>query len=139
MANALSRAFTFALLSRDVHARACTFRTVPDQSRSWCRFERVLSEPRDVLVVGDLNPDLLVSGEDVVPRFGQRERYASMDMTLGGSAGIFAAGAARLGLRTGLVACIGDDPVGDVALAALRARDVDARPVRRLAGARTGL
>jgi ribokinase len=99
----------------------------------------VNSEARDVLVVGDLNPDLLVSGEDVVPRFGQQERYASMYLTLGGSAGIFAAGAARLGLRTALVACIGDDAVGDMALSALRARDVDSGPVRRLAGARTGL
>ena len=60
-------------------------------------------------------------------------------MTLGGSAGIFAAGAARLGLRTALVACVGDDAVGDVSLAALRARGVDAAPVRRVAGARTGL
>ena len=34
------------------------------------------SDARDVLVVGDLNPDLLVSGDDLVPRFGQRERYA---------------------------------------------------------------
>jgi ribokinase len=99
----------------------------------------VNSEARDVLVVGDLNPDLLVSGKDVMPRFGQQERYASMYMTLGGSAGIFAAGAARLGLRTVLVACIGDDAVGDMALSALRARGVDSGPVRRLAGARTGL
>ena len=97
------------------------------------------SDARDVLVVGDLNPDLLVSGDDLVPRFGQRERYASMYMTLGGSAGIFAAGAARLGLRTALVACIGDDPLGDVSLSALRARGVDAGAVRRVAGARTGL
>ena len=29
-----------------------------------------------VLVVGDLNPDLLVWGEDPVPRFGQQERDA---------------------------------------------------------------
>jgi ribokinase len=93
----------------------------------------------DVLAVGDLNPDLLVSGDDVVPRFGQLERYASMYMTLGGSAGIFAAGAARLGLRTGLVACVGDDALGSVALQLLEARGVDGGPVRRLAGERTGL
>src|SRR3954452_21908812 len=130
MTHDLCRSCTFALLSRDRHARACTFGSLPDQSRSWCTFARVSSEVRDVLVVGDLNPDLLGSGEDVVARFGQQERYASMYMTLGGSAGIFAAGAARLGLRTALVACIGDDAVGDVALAALQARGVDAAPVR---------
>jgi ribokinase len=97
------------------------------------------ADARDVLVVGDLNPDLLVSGDDLVPRFGQRERYASMYMTLGGSAGIFAAGAARLGLRTALVACIGDDALGEVSVGELRARGVDVSPVRRVAGARTGL
>jgi sugar/nucleoside kinase (ribokinase family) len=96
-------------------------------------------DPLDVLAVGDLNPDLLVSGDDVMPRFGQQERYASMYMTLGGSAGIFAAGAARLGLRTGLVACVADDAVGAVSLALLRARGVQDDAVRRLPDRRTGL
>ena len=96
-------------------------------------------DPLDVLTVGDLNPDLLVSGEDVIPRFGQQERYASMYMTLGGSAGIFAAGAARLGLRTGLVACVGDDPLGAAMVDMLRARGVRSGAVRRAAGERTGL
>ena len=70
--------------------RACTFGTVPDQERSWYGPPVLAGDPLDVLTVGDLNPDLLVSGEDVIPRFGQQERYASMYMTLGGSAGIFA-------------------------------------------------
>jgi sugar/nucleoside kinase (ribokinase family) len=96
-------------------------------------------DPFDVLAVGDLNPDLLVYGDDLIPRFGQLERYASMFMTLGGSAGIFAAGAARLGLRTCLVACIGDDPLGSVALEMLASRGVDGGFVRRVAGERTGL
>jgi sugar/nucleoside kinase (ribokinase family) len=92
-----------------------------------------------VLVVGDLNPDLLVSGDDPMPRFGQQEQYADMYMTLGGSAGIFAAGCARLGVPTALVATVGDDDLGRVALEALRARDVDVRPVRSLPHRRTGL
>ncbi len=28
----------------------------------------------DILVLGDANPDLVLSGEDVVPAFGQAER-----------------------------------------------------------------
>lgn len=94
---------------------------------------------REVLVVGDLNPDLLVTGEDVVPRFGQRERYAGMRMTLGGSAAICAAGLARLGVRTALAAAVGDDDLGAVALRALEDRGVDAAPVRVLPGRATGL
>jgi len=90
-------------------------------------------------VVGDLNPDLLVSGEDPMPRFGQQERDAAMYMTLGGSAGIFAAGCARLGLPTALAATVGDDDLGRVALSALRSRGVDVEAVRVLTGMRTGL
>jgi ribokinase len=93
----------------------------------------------EVLVVGDLNPDLLVTGEDVVPRFGQRERYAGMRMTLGGSAAICAAALARLGVRTALAATVGDDDLGAVARRALEERGVDAAPVQVLAGRATGL
>src|SRR3954467_5095161 len=66
----------------------------------------------DVLVVGDANPDLLLRG-DVRPRFGQVEQLLSAaDLVLGGSAAITAAGCARLGLRTGLLAAGGDDLFG---------------------------
>jgi sugar/nucleoside kinase (ribokinase family) len=78
----------------------------------------------DVLAVGDLNPDLLVTG-DVTPRFGQAEQDVSAHLTLGGSAAIFAAGAARLGLRTAIAATVGDDDLGRVTRAMLAARDVD--------------
>jgi ribokinase len=78
----------------------------------------------DVLAVGDVNPDLLVTG-DVTPRFGQAEQDVGARMTLGGSAAIFAAGAARLGLRTALVATIGDDDLGRTTRAMLVARGVD--------------
>jgi ribokinase len=83
-----------------------------------------VTEALDVLAVGDLNPDLLVSG-DVEPRFGQAEQDVSARLTLGGSAAIFAAGAARLGLRTALAATIGDDDLGHTARAMLAARGVD--------------
>ena len=78
----------------------------------------------DVLAVGDLNPDLLVSG-DVTPRFGQAEQDVSAHLTLGGSAAIFAAGAARLGLRTAIAATVGDDDLGRATCAMLAARGVD--------------
>ena len=82
----------------------------------------------DVLAVGDLNPDLLVTG-DVTPRFGQAEQDVSACLTLGGSAGIFAAGAARLGLRTAIAATVGDDDLGRATRAMLTARGVDVGPV----------
>ena len=82
-------------------------------------------ERLDVLAVGDLNPDLIVTG-DVTPRFGQAEQDVSAHLTLGGSAGIFAVGATRLGLRTALVATVGDDDLGLATRAMLVDRGVDA-------------
>jgi ribokinase len=88
-----------------------------------------VTAPLDVLAVGDLNPDLLVTG-DVTPRFGQAEQDVSASLTLGGSAGIFAAGAARLGLRTAIAATIGDDDLGRATRAMLVTRGVDDGLVR---------
>jgi ribokinase len=92
----------------------------------------------DVLAVGDVNPDFLLTG-DVTPRFGQAEQDVSARMTLGGSAAIFAAGAARLGLRTALVATVGDDDLGRATRAMLVARGVDDRLVDVDAARPTGL
>jgi sugar/nucleoside kinase (ribokinase family) len=92
----------------------------------------------DVLAVGDVNPDLLVTG-DAVPRFGQAEQDVAARLTLGGSAAIFAAGAARLGLRTAIAAAIGDDELGRAALALLVGRGVDVSALRTLPGRTTGL
>lgn len=81
----------------------------------------------DLLVVGDANPDLVLRG-DVVPRFGQAEQLLdAADLVLAGSAGIVAAGAARLGLRTALAAHVGDDLFGRLVVTALEERGVDLR------------
>jgi ribokinase len=78
----------------------------------------------DILVVGDANPDLVLRG-DVRPRFGQAEQLlTAADLVLGGSAGITAAGCARLGLRTALLAAVGDDVFGAVTREHLASRGV---------------
>ncbi len=79
----------------------------------------------DLVVVGDLNPDLVLTG-DVTPAFGQREKLvAGATLTVGSSAGIFACGAARLGLRTAFLGLVGDDEFGAFMRRALAARGVD--------------
>ena len=78
----------------------------------------------DLLVLGDVNPDIVVA--EAEPRFGQQEQLvASIALTIGGSAGIVAAAAARLGLRVGVVGVVGDDPFGRFMLDELVARGVD--------------
>jgi len=66
----------------------------------------------DVVVVGELNPDLILSG-DVVPEFGQVEKLVdNATLTIGSSSAIFACGAARLGLRVAFIGKIGKDEFG---------------------------
>jgi len=91
----------------------------------------------DLVVVGDVNPDIVVTGAE--PQFGQREVIVeSVSLTIGGSAGIMAAAAARLGLRVALVGVVGDDVFGRFMLDELRRRDVDVRAVRVDRGRPTG-
>lgn len=99
-----------------------------------------MDHPRpDVLVVGDANPDLVLSG-DVVPRFGQEEQLLERaDLVLGGSAAITAAGLARLGVPVALAAWVGDDAFGHDVVARLAARGVDVSLVRTHATLGTGI
>jgi ribokinase len=92
-----------------------------------------------VLVVGDVNPDLVLCG-DVVPRFGQAEQLLSTaELVIGGSAGITAHGFARLGRPVVLAAAIGADTFGAVVTDALSAAGVDASHLVVRPEAPTGL
>jgi sugar/nucleoside kinase (ribokinase family) len=98
------------------------------------------SRPLDLLVVGDCNPDVLVLGGDVTPAFGQQEKLVgSISLVVGGSAAITAVAAARLGLRVGLAAAVGDDAAGEFMLAQLAAAGVDCGAVAIRAGVATGM
>jgi sugar/nucleoside kinase (ribokinase family) len=93
----------------------------------------------DVLVVGDINPDVVVSDPDPRPVFGQSERTVeAVRLTIGGSATIAACAAARLGLRVALVGAVGDDVLGRLVLELVRARGVDVSACRLVAGKPTG-
>jgi len=79
----------------------------------------------DVLVVGELNVDLILTG-DVAPGFGQAEKLVDdATLTLGSSSAIFACGAARLGLRLAFIGKVGDDDFGRVVRRSLAERGVD--------------
>ncbi len=85
----------------------------------------------DVLVLGEINPDVVVRAADPRPAFGQVERLVdSIDLVIGSSSAIFACGTARLGLRTAFVGVVGDDPFGRFMLEAMAARGVDVAACR---------
>jgi sugar/nucleoside kinase (ribokinase family) len=80
----------------------------------------------DILVIGEINPDIVIADPDPVPVFGEVERVVrSVVMTVGSSSAIFACGAARLGLRVAFVGVVGDDAFGRFMLEAMAARGVD--------------
>ncbi|MCZ3388986.1 MAG: PfkB family carbohydrate kinase [Actinomycetia bacterium] len=94
----------------------------------------------DLLVVGDVNPDVIVTALGVQPEFGQVEQLVdSASLVMGGSAAITAAGAARLGLRVGLCGVVGDDDLGQLMMVRLTETGVDLRHLRVDAYTPTGM
>jgi sugar/nucleoside kinase (ribokinase family) len=98
-----------------------------------------LEKTFDLIVVGEINPDLIVRGE-VTPAFGQVEQLVEdASLAIGSSSAIFACGAARLGLRVAFVGVVGDDIFGRFMLQELEARGIDLRGVTVDGSIRTGL
>ncbi len=82
----------------------------------------------DLLVLGDINPDIVVLDPALQPVFGQVETLVEgIRLTIGGSASIMACGASRLGLAVAVCGVLGDDELGRWMLSALAARGVDTR------------
>ncbi len=93
----------------------------------------------DILVAGEINPDLILTG-DVEPAFGQVEKLvSSADLTIGSSSVIFACGAARLGLKVSLIGVCGDDVWAHFMLDEMHRRNVDVSGVIIRREGQTGL
>jgi sugar/nucleoside kinase (ribokinase family) len=88
------------------------------------------SKPYDVLTFGDMCVDLIVTGDDVVPQFGQVEKLVGeYELEMGGSCNIFACQLAKLGLRVGVIGRLGDDDFGRLVLRRLTESGVDVQNV----------
>ena len=93
----------------------------------------------DILVAGEINPDLILSG-DVAPEFGQVEKLVdSATLTIGSSSAIFACGAARLGLKVAFIGVCGDDVFGRFMLDEMSKRNVDVSHIIIRKDGQTGL
>ena len=93
----------------------------------------------DLLVVGEVNPDVIVADRDPRPAFGQAERIVGdIRMAIGSSSVITACGAARLGLRVAFVGVVGDDLFGRFMLDSMRERGLDVSAVRVADDVHTG-
>ena len=65
-----------------------------------------------VLVMGELNVDIVLSGMASPPVLGSEVLAQEMRMVLGSASAIFASGIARLGHPVGFVSKTGDDDFG---------------------------
>jgi sugar/nucleoside kinase (ribokinase family) len=81
-----------------------------------------------MVVLGDANPDLVLSGGRVEPSFGQAEHLVeAARLTVGGSGAILACAAAKLGLRVAFCGVVGDDLFGRFMCEEVARRGVDVR------------
>lgn len=94
----------------------------------------------DVITVMDICADLIVSGGDVVPKFGQAEQLVNeYTLEMGGAACIFACQTAKLGLKTLRIGKTGRDAFGSLVLQRLNAAGVDTSRIAAEDGMKTGL
>ena len=94
----------------------------------------------DILTFGDMCVDLIVTGDDVVPQFGQFEKLVgNYELEMGGSCLIFACQAAKLGLRVGIIGRVGADEFGRLVVRRLVESGVDVQHVIVDPALKTGL
>lgn len=93
----------------------------------------------DLLVLGEINVDLILTALEIKPAPGQERLVDDMALTMGSSSVIFACGATRLGLRVGFVGVVGDDEFGQFMLRGMAARGVDVSAVRIDPAIQTGV
>jgi len=93
----------------------------------------------DLLVIGEINPDLILTG-DVVPKFGQVEKIVdSATLNIGSSSVIFAVAAAKLGLKVRFFGLCGKDAFGDFMLKSMANHGIDISHIKPSIDCATGL
>jgi sugar/nucleoside kinase (ribokinase family) len=92
---------------------------------------------RRILVVGELNADLVMSGLPSLPVLGQELIGTGFQMTMGSSSAITAARLATLGVPVDFAGQLGDDDLGRLVLRELRGFGVGTERIRILPDAHT--
>lgn len=100
----------------------------------------MIAKTYDLIVAGEINPDLILTDPHIQPEFGQKEILVQ-DAALvpGSSTVICACGTARLGLKTAFMGVVGEDIFGHFMLEALTKRGVDISHIIRDPEQQTGL
>lgn len=92
-----------------------------------------------VLVAGELNADLVMTGLPNLPILGRELVGTGFRMTLGSSSAITAVRLATLGLPVDFMGWVGDDEMGRYVTQQLVVFGVGTQPIRTITGAATGV
>ena len=94
----------------------------------------------DVLTLGDLCVDLIITGKDVIPEFGQKEKLVDdYSLEMGGSCSIFACQTGKLGLNTAVVGKVGTDQFGELIISTLKESGVSVEYIKKDYNWKTGI
>lgn len=93
----------------------------------------------DVVAVGELNADLILTAPRITPEFGHDKPLEDYALTLGSSTALAAHGLGRLGARVGFVGVAGQDAFGELVVRHLREAGVDVSRIQLRQELRTGL
>jgi len=92
----------------------------------------------DVIVIGELNVDIILSSIDSFPSIGKEILANYMSVTLGSSSAIFASNLSSLGTIVGFIGKVGDDIFAKLVLDSLQSKNVDTSHILRSASVPTG-
>ena len=96
-----------------------------------------MTQPKSIQVVGSVNIDFVVRTK-TLPRAGETIGGGTFATVPGGKGANQALAARRLGARTYMNACVGDDAYAEIALQNLREAEVDLTGIKTLTGETTG-
>jgi sugar/nucleoside kinase (ribokinase family) len=94
---------------------------------------------KNIFILGELNVDLIMTGNDVTPEWNKEKLISSFDQVLGSSSAITACCLVGLGFNVYFVGVVGDDPFGHFCIEQLQAKGVNTSFVIKDATIRTGV
>jgi sugar/nucleoside kinase (ribokinase family) len=97
------------------------------------------AESSPLVVIGELNVDLLLTGLNAFPQLGREVLATDFEVALGSASAIFASGMARLGHPINFYSRVGDDQFGRFCRSALEKSGISTRNIGVFKTTRTGV
>ncbi|GAB6989116.1 carbohydrate kinase family protein [Paenibacillus pini] len=92
-----------------------------------------------VVVIGELNVDVILSGGDLMPEWNREKLIDSFDIVLGSSSAITACALASIGAKVEFVSIVGDDDFGRLCIRELKRMNVNTDEIKLDTQLKTGV